>query len=380
MRNYALMAVRFISGLGCVLSLGCGPKPTHRKLANHVNLPPAPEKSSSADDASALWFTTSNYTTGGTLGRLDLKTGAINRAVMTVSSDTQIFADGQQGLFLLSRIKNDGVTLLKGPLAHVSVFYSLPKGSNPQHVLRDREGRVWVTLQESNDLLVLSSDLTKQETSINLRALALSEEPGALGDLAHLYQVDEEHIAVTAQRLHRSVRAWKPDAQSGFAVINSKSLIVESTQLLVVPNPIKLGRAESKVVIIGGGDFSTPDGATAKLLSFAPNSFTESVFTDLGGKVLAADLSVEAEAPTMIVWYPNQNKSCVQLGSTKIICEGNSLNEGYVFNAIHRIGSRVFVSYYGADEAQMWLITLGQATSVQKIPMDLPIISMSGGL
>lgn len=390
MRVYSLILFKYSLGVSIAFVLGCGPRPVHKKWPDHVSLPPAPEKPTRADETKALWFTTSNYATGGTLGRLDLTTGAINRTVMTVGSDTQIFPDTDQGLFLLNRMIGDGVTVLKGASAQVSGFYSLNKGSNPQQALRDHQGRVWVSMLESNDILVLSPDLQRQEASISLENLKVPDLADAMPNLAQLYQVDDEHMMVTAQRIHRFVRAWKPDAQSGLAVINTKSLMVDFTQLLSVPNPIQLGRSQNKLVIVGGGDFSTREGLSAKLAHFESPSFaegnfnreifTEGIYSDIDGKILAADLSVGSEAPAMIVWYPKENKSCVQVGLIKVICEGSSLNEGYVFNAIRRLGSRIFVAYYGADEAQLWILTTGESASLQKIPMDLPIVSMSGGL
>lgn len=364
--------------------IACDPKPKRAPLPNHVELEKKDPSATEDSTSRALWFTTTNYATGGTLGRLDLQTGQLDRNVLTVGSDTLVVSDLPQGIFLLNRMTADSVSALKGERAELSAHYVLDKKSNPQAILRDRLGHVWVTNQSRNEILVLDESMNQQIASVDLRSLALKTETEELAYLAQLFQIESGPIFVTAQRMHRTVRSWKPDALSGIASINPQTFIVDSAQLLPIPNPIQLGKSAGKITMIGAGDLSAKDGlegAVATLDLNEGSGFSVRDNAPLGGKVLGADTSVESEDPTMIVWYPRENKSCVQVGKTRIVCDGNALNEGYVFNAIHRIGSLIFVAYYGEGEAQLWIITLTQSSfDLKKVAMDLPILSFCGGL
>jgi hypothetical protein len=356
----------------------CGGKPNSTPLPDHMTIPQN-EKTEDSTSVFALWFTTSNYSTGGKLGRLDLKTGFINRSVLSVGTDTQIFTDGTKGLLLLSRMNLDSVTALNGSNAEVTGYYSLPKRIKPQGATRDSHGRVWVTTQESNQVFILSPDLKTQVGNVNLSVLKESSAPNSLADLAQIIPLDKNHMTVSAQRLHRSVSAWKPDSQSGFAVVNTDSLQIEYSGFVNVSNPIQMANHAGKTTIVGAGDLSSSEGDHARIAILSGSQYAVESSNDISAKVVAADLSTQGEPPTVIAWYQKENKSCIEIGTTQFICDGSALNQGYVFNSVRRLGKSIFISYIGSNNAELWIVRIDGGAPIQKIPMDMPIQSMTFG-
>ncbi len=273
-----LLLISFLSG--------CSKKPTSAELPDRVVLP------KSEESANALWFTTTNLSTGGKLGRLDLKTGIVNRSIMVVGPDAQIFPDGSKGLFLLTRMSQDAVTALEGSEGKIVGHFSLPTRINPQMALRDSKGKVWVTLQESNSISVLAPDLKSQVGGVDLSSLKDSNDEGELADLAQIAFVDDSRVMISAQRLHRSVAAWKPDKFSGIAIVNTESLAVEFSGLLEVSNPTQIEYRDGVTTIAGMGDLSAPDGEPARTASFTGLNFQPVSSVLSPGKILATDISV----------------------------------------------------------------------------------------
>jgi hypothetical protein len=351
-------------------------------LPDRVNLPEHPVANEKGYYPSALWFTTSDYSSGGTLGRLDLNTGVINRIVRIVGGDTEVVQDAPNGIFLLHRMNQDGVTSLKGAEGVVSGFYSLPKGSNPQHAVRDSSGRIWLSTLESDSVSILAPDLKSELAKVDLSALAVANPKKPMASLAQLLPVDNSKMLVTAQRIHRTFSAWRPDQVSGLAVVDTQNLKVVSTHFIPVPNPIHIGWSQNSITVIGAGDLTVKDGFMGRLMSFSEDKLLDGDLKplDFFGKILAADLNTTNAEPALIVWYPQENKSCVQIGQLKFVCEGSSLNEGYVFNSIRRWGNLIFVAYYAADEPQLWVISLTSLHLIEKVSMNLPILSMGFGL
>lgn len=338
---------------------------THTK--NAVAMPPA------------LWFASSD-SSSGFLGRLDLKKGDLKFDVLPVDADTVVFQDGAEGLFLLARGFLGSVRVLRGPEARVDGYKSLPPPrpsvyANAQGVARDLKGRVWVTTMESNNVLVFSADLRQQVGSVDLSSLKESNEPDAVADLAQIAKLDDGHMVVTAQRLHRLVRGMPPAAQSGLAVIDIETLKPVSSGLVNLVNPMQMAVGNGKVTIVGGGDLFAPEGPTGRIAGFSGASLVMDTPEDLPCKIPYADLTMDGEPPAIIAWYPKENKSCVQIGQRKLACDDG----GFVFFAIKRAGDSIFVSFKDPGHAQLWVLDANGVAETKKYDVKMPIQSMSFG-
>lgn len=384
MRNFALklfvIGQFFLLVLFSLLNISCGPRPKVLKLSTQIEVNKNISKNSSLKGPTGLWFTSSNSTNGGLLGRIDLRTGVINRNIKMIGPDSIILPDDSTHLFLLSRMNHDGISRLKGIDAEVESFYGFAKGSNPQQALRDNNGQVWLTLQDSNEVKILNSSLSSQVGRIDLSFFAVENSFGGFADLSQIFQFDSDHLVVLAQRMHRSLQSWIPDRQSGLAVINKNTFTLESSRLLEIANPIQIGRFKEKTYIVGGGDYSQPKSVMGDYFKFTNLTFSDVESVKTRGKILGATINSEVETPLFIVWYPELNKSCIESETRQLVCEENSASQGYVFNSILAYGSQVFVSYYGNFKSELWIINFDNEMKIQKVAMNLPILSMSFGL
>jgi hypothetical protein len=378
--------------------LGCAPSPKAPSWSHQMHLPDGVISLSNRDARGGLWFVTSNYSTGGTLGRIDLKTGKINSKLLLVGADTQLFPDGKDGLFILNRMRQDSVTAVQGPFAKATAYRQLPRGSNPQAVVRDRQGRVWLTLSETDQVLALSEDLTNTVAALDFSHLAadhrlsggrpnvapgigvVSEVKVNKADLASMLLLGENRLLVAAQRLHREGGPWRPDPQSALIEIDTEALKVSSTQFLAAANPQQLGVVENSVWLVGGGDFSSRDGSLGSLLRFPDLGVSRAPEHEESlGKILAVDFSEPLEVPILIVWYPQQQQSCVEFNQVKLVCAGNSSNQGYVFSHLRRLGSHIFVTYQDQYTQEIWLVSVRDRKVEQKVSVALPVMSLSFG-
>lgn len=370
----------------------CSEKPKKKVLASDISLDFIAHKDSEAFPK-GLWFTGVNFVNGGYLGRLDLETGAMNRSLLKIGPDTIVLPDStQDGLLLLNRGGQEAIARLIGVKAEMEFTRSLPQWSNPQNAARDSHGNIWVTFLELNEVHVYSPDLKNELAKVDLSNLGLKGADGEWNtDLGPMAMRDDKTMIIAAQRLHRE-KSWSPDLFSGLALINIDSFQIESMQLVALPNPILLSkdRVHNQTILIGRGDYVDPKGAMGQYAMINDKSLSLSSSTQLEGKVVSADEGVEGGPPALIVLYPTENKSCVQRGTIKIICEINADNGGYVFSSIRQSGNIIFVSYYGNQSSELWILTLSKGfsssitstypeVSLQKIPMDLPIFSLSFG-
>ena len=370
----------------------CSEKPKKKVLDSVISLDFIAHKDSKTFPK-GLWFTGLNFVNGGYLGRLDLETGSINRSLLKIGPDTIVLPDStQDGLLLLNRGGQEALARLVGVKAEMEFTQSLPQWSNPQSVVRDSRGNIWVTFLELNEVRVYSPDLKNELAKVDLSNLGLKGIDGkGNADLGPMAMMDDKTIIIAAQRLHRE-KSWSPVLFSGLALINIDNFQLESTQLVALPNPILLSkdRVHDQTILIGRGDYVDPAGAMGQYAIINDKTLSLSSSTLLEGKVVAADEGGRGDPPALIVLYPSENKSCVQRGSIKIICEINADNGGYVFSSIRQSGNIIFASYYGHQSSELWILTLPKEfsssvsvtsteVSLQKIPMDLPIFSLSFG-
>lgn len=373
----------FFSFLIWSLLLACDQKPKIIETPNGVE-PPFLNYKGEGPFPKGLWFTGVNFVSGGYLGRLDLKTGEIKRKLLRIGPDTIVVPDSTwESLFVLSRGGQESMAKVKNINGEIEVSRSLPALSNPQAVVSDLKGQVWVSFLELNEVHVYSKDLKSLVAQVDLSSLALKGSDNHWhADLGPMALIDENTILVAAERLHRD-QAWAPDSHAGLAFINTNNYQVESTHLIGAANPVYIGTdpLNSRVLVVGKGDLSLASGIMGQFLFFNKNDLATAPLHFMSGKIIDADFVAGADFPALIVWYPQENKSCIQIGSTPLLCDGHSENNGYVFSAIRQIGNIIFVAYYGNQSSELWMITHGAAAviSVQKIPMDLPIFSLSFG-
>jgi hypothetical protein len=373
--------VRFLLVFGLSFWCACGPRPDRIQPDNQVNLPPQ----NVSVQQKAVWFATSNYTQGGTLARLDLATGDLNQRVLDIGPDVIIFPDGSEGLLALNRttIGRDSLMALTGPGAAVSGVALLPGQMNPQGVARDAQGRPWVVGLESNRVHVLSADLSGPLGTVDLSGLVEADSTDGVAELAHVTQLGEDRMVISAQRLRRTAGLWPPEPQSGIAIVRSESLELEYLGMVNVPNPTAIFAdlvsfaQDPRVIVLGSGDLSggTITGASS---SFSPRLREEDSAVRFPYRIIFAHFWQPDQPPAVIAWYKQENKSCVQIGEKKLICEGSLANGGYVFNRVLRHGNLVFVSYIASGASELWIVSVEDG-SVRKVSMRLPIESMSFG-
>ena len=390
MRNFDLKIIFSL------LLISCAPRPEKTTASDHVHISQQDEGVKEQVAQKAIWISTTNYSSGGALERLDLQTGDITHGVLATGPDVQIFQDklqdGKEGLFLLTRMHQDSVTTLSGSKAQVVGQTPLPENSNPQSVARDSMGRVWVTSMDSNSVQIFSPDLKSPVGSVDLSALKEENSTDGFAELAQVIAVDADRMAVSAQRLRRSVSYWKPEAQSGLSVVNIHTLKSESTSFIPAANPNLLFAhlspvtQDAQVYVIGSGDLGSAQGAASGITLFSTQQQSTVSTVNYSYRILAADLHLPTEPPAIIAWYQADKKSCVQIGDQKLVCEGSDADGGYVFNKILRYGNSIFVSYVAMDTAQLWVIPVSDYLSepaalsqIQKLNMSLPISSMSFG-
>lgn len=363
-----------------VILVGCGDRPKKSPVQDHVDLP----AQSGGLEQKAVWIATTNYDSGGTLARLDLSSGSFTQRVLDIGPDVLIFQDDADGLFLLSRGREDSITLVRGAEATVAARVALPQGINAQAVARDSLGRVWVTCLDSNDVMLFSSDLSVQVGAVDLSSLREENSADGYAELAQVTALDSDRMVVSAQRLRRGVGNWRPDPMSGLAIINIHSLQVEYLGLVEVSNPMAvLARKEpanlsSSILVVGGGDLVSAQGQRASISRFEVHDRSWATPSIHSYNVLSAFFSSMSEEPSLIAWYRSEHQSCVQVGARKVVCDGSRSNAGYVFNRVIRESNRLFVSYIGTQSPQLWIVPM-DGSEPQKVRMRLPIESMSFG-
>lgn len=367
-----------------LLSGGCVEQPRKNQFSEFITPRWIPHKGEGSLPK-ALWFTGANFTTGGYLGRLDLETGRIQRSLLRVGPDAIVISDSSESLFLLSRYAQDAVAVVKGADAQIQHSMALPLDSNPQSAVRDQRGNIWISFLNLNEVYSYSADLKSLLAKVDLTTLGVQNHTSGKvnADLGAMVLWDSETLLVSAQRLHRD-RSWVPDRYSGFAFVNTVRQEVESTHLVEVSNPLLVARdesAQSQIVVVGKGDLSDSLGVMGQVLWFEEGMKKKVQTQTLSGKIIAADFSGKNNEPALVVWYPQENKSCLQLGSWSLLCEGSSENLGYVFSSIRYFGNIIFVSYYSHQSSELWVVNFDEhdGVQVQKIPMDLPVMSLSFG-
>ena len=368
--------------------ISCQPMLRPQKLSGNVEFPPNLDLKGDSNLPPALWFVTSNFSTAGSLGRLDLKNGDLNHSVKAVGTDCLIKEDHKSNLLLLSRTSPESLSILSGASATTQYQLIVPDGTNLQTALRDSRDLIWFTSLESNKLKAFSSDLTKLEIEVDLTILANIQTQSKNTDLSALIEDKNGNIWVSAQRMKRTSQAWIPSEESGFASLSIamspsldgfKSVKVESFSFLKLVNPIDIGLQGDDFILVGGGDWSqkTKNKGSIALIELNQNNLKS--ISEFSGYILDSDFSMKNQPPNLIVWYPELNKSCLNIGLDVILCEEDLLMRGYVFSRVKRTRDFIFVSYSNSKLAQLWIIDIEKKTVVKKINMAQPIMSMSFG-
>lgn len=373
----------FVLGfLWVALGLACSPRP-ERPDPGLGRFQIQPLKA----EAGGLWFVTSNYATGGTLGRVDLNSGAVSGDLGIVGSDVRLHSDGQN-LVVLSRFYPDSVSLIAEPNGKVHQTWSLPANANAQAVARDGSNQWWIAYQnldevhafDGNGVRVAQVDLSSMRFgNSTLDASALAVFPNG-------------QLALLGQRLQRSSSRWVPSPQSSIGFIDREKLKVEASYLVDVSNPLAMAarvanedrRSASgigdQLVIAGAGDLTLSAGHKGAIESFLLQDigFSSKKGNRLSPESLIVAVDLSFEKPLSIAWYPDENKSCINAGTDEILCEYSARSKGYVFNAVAGAQGIIFVSYIADSKAELWAIDPIRKT-VQRIRVSAPIQSISSG-
>lgn len=334
----------------------------------------------------AVWLATSNYSSGGSLGRLDLTTGLLNAKVKAIGSDAVIFDDpagpAGAGLLVLHRMTQDAVIALQGPTAQFKGQFKLVESVNAQAALRDTQGRVWVTAYESNSVTVLGPDLHSVAGSIDLGGLVEPDSVDHLAELSQMVELSNGQVLVSAQNLNRMAGGWVTNPESSYALIDKATLGVEFSGRMAAPNPVRLQAQGNSAWVVGSGDLSSIgplvgsiglfSGVTRQLVNQASGQ------ASAAARILDAGFKDGANAPAVIAWYPQVNQSCIEQAGRKILCAGDAQNGGYVFNKLLWVGDALMISYVGDQNAELWVVSL-QGGDPIKLSLPMQIVSMSFG-
>jgi len=369
---------------GICLLCACSKRPVAKDIPEEINMgtPAGDETPHVHKNPDGLWLALTDFSTVGKLSRLDLKTGKITHNVLNTGTDVAIYPDSvtsYEGLFLLTRMQSDSITVLKGRGAEIVANKALPDAINPQAVIRDAEQRVWWVGQESNHVEVLTPDLKQAVAHFDLTSFA---DPGdGLAELSSLTLIGTGQVAVTAQRLNRGMQIWVPEPLSGLAWINTQTLTYEKRQLVPVVNPISaFSTGPGLLSLVGAGDLSLSD-KTRMGSVFRANGVNEADFRSTPSNALILDSSFAWDGKrAWIEWMPDQEKSCVHFEDRTLVCDSG--NGGYIFNRLTLVNNTVYVSYIMERNAQLWVIpTLGDdvASRIQKVALPMQTQSLSLG-
>ncbi|MEW6056994.1 MAG: hypothetical protein AB1540_10305 [Bdellovibrionota bacterium] len=328
------------------------------------------------NQANGLWLSTTNYQNGGKLFRLDLKSDSKSKEILVTGNDVRLLTDGNDGIFMLTRQTKDSLSRLKGQDGQIEKRIELPEGSNPQYATRDSLGRVWVSSFESNTVDVFSADLSQRVGGIDLGTLKDPSDSSA--ELSQILWLSGGRMAVVAQRLARG-RVWAPEPQSGLAIIDIRSLALEFTMPIDVPNPIAAKSEKDQVLVIGSGDLSQTKDLKAREARYSLVSAQANELRDLPGIVIDVSFGSFEDSTTALTWYPAENKSCIAVEDRQILCESTPAQcQGYTFSKVHRIGDVVFASYVACGNAELWAIPV-DGSAIEKHAFEMRIESMTHG-
>lgn len=362
------------------LNISCESKPEKVPFPNHFEPNRLFEETKLEEGMRGLWFTGTNFVSGGYLGRIDLLSGEIRSSILPVGPDTLVLPDlFRKNIFILSRSQHDGIGIMNADHSKIEAYYAFPKDSNPQSAVRDSEGRVWVTLFESNEVQVLSPDLSHKVGGVDLSLVAPTRSKDSLADLGPIAFIDNSTILVGALQLDREMGSWNPSKNSNLVEIDPSTLLVKKISELAISNPLLISHSKDKTFLVGRGDFTNPKDVSGAFWVESPTNSNILKHNFFGGAIVAADINRFLGEPVVAVWYPSNKQSCIYVGIKQILCDGNEKNDGYIFTNLLSQGNIIFVAYTSEGFSELWIIPINQPNQIKKLVMTLPIFSLSFG-
>lgn len=361
MRNFALIVFSFL--------IACSPQAEKIEAPRKLEFPSGLKLKSTGKKA--LWMVTSNYSTGGRLVRLDLESGLITPTGV-VGADAELVDDGDS-FFILSRLSNDSIGRVADSTGKIGNVFRLPPRSNPQWAARDSLNRVWVTMQEIDDVLILDSELRVELGRVDLSFFKTADGNATLGAIQ---MFDHHRMLVTAQRIHRTANKWVPDFSSGIALINL-NLQVDAHNLISLTNPIAIRNFNGETEVVGGGDYSEhllENGAFSAIDQYGRSKSHYAVHGNTQKIV-----KIAPHSDTYIRLDNVFKIGCIVSNRKALYCEESLAEGGYVFSAIHQVGDVIFVAYKGNRKSELWIMSASEAFATHKFTIDLPIMSFAFG-
>jgi hypothetical protein len=315
-----------------------------------------------------------------TLNQYSLTSKKWRYQILPFGSDAKIFPDSQsKNLFILQRMQRDALYLFNPQTQQIVHEYTLPEGINPQSVYRDPQGLVWLTCYETNDVMILSEDLSREVTRISLDSLKDDSDPSA--ELGHIAPLDKEarFMGVLAQRIQRGpLGRWIPALQGGIAVIDRQTKQVLHTYLLPLSNPhnFHFSPERQQVTVMGSGDLTLNFQSAGKVLvlndkfyersSLDENDIEQNISFSKQELLLDADWTAQDEWLALI-WKPKKQKTCLQQGLKELFCEKDEM-VGYVMGQMTIAQSSVYGNLSTGLNHFLWKYDLHTQT-LTKMPL-----------
>ncbi len=373
-----LFTINYLT-ISMLLIYSCSKTPQKTVFKDSINKEVVSLLQNDLDVQKGLWLVISDYQVSSLI-RIDLESGKIERNKLPTVADSVIYPDGEEGLFLLNRMNSDSIHILKGKDAQVISSIPLTDRVNPQHAIRDKDNRVWVISQDSNNVSVYSSN-AQLIKKIDLSGLKDSFDSYA--ELSYLIELPNGDILVTASRMKRNFSGynWVPEKQSGVAIIDHEILETKKEQLIDIANITK-GFVDDRndVILIGNGDVSSIRSQNSGIGFFDYNgeglkSLNTNMFHEY--TILDSYYSKKDNTHSYIAWYRDQKKSCIHHENKILYCESDN-SVGYIFEKIVSVDNIIFVSFVKNWNPKLLMIRKDHQ-QVWELDLVMPIVSISRG-
>lgn len=375
-------------GLFIVAITACRPVPKK----NTFNDRPFSDNVINGLQGRSLWTLSTDYTTEGSVGRLDSQTSQWKQGLFSTTPDSGLVrSDRPDELFVLSRMQGcgqsaDSVLVLTGSEAKLKSRHYFPCFSesdgtqvamNPSFALRDPNGSIWVSFLNSNHIYQFSDDFSRELGSTDLTLLKDSAD--AYAEPATM-MIHGDSLIVGLQRLQRKYQggfAWVPSETSALAFINRSNGELTNHTFPSLSNLFLIYQKDSDLVAIGSGDLSQTTTKLGTKASLSSTTFETKSQRDLG-LVLSADWDPIREKLFSIRWLPSENKSCVREEEETLTCETDPALKGYLFTQLKIIGDIMFVTFKNLQQTQLWAYDLNKRTW-ERADVRIPIVSLTDG-
>lgn len=360
-----------------IFAVGCGSKPKKKSTGDKIL---------QQDSASVgLWAVTGD-STSQKISRFDLaKGGAEKRTIEAPSTDTVLSGDSSQ-LFVLSRFGTFSISRFgdaTGALKDETKLAKLEaKDPNPQEVLVDAKGKIWVTDLFANSVRVYKNGLGSAPETIDLSLMA-AEEADKLAEIKPLALTIDGYVIVGGQMLQQNTD-WEVQNYSRIAWIDATTLKVLHIQTVPVPNLNKIIPLSSgKLLVVGSGlqKMGGTNGATMELTYQVKDDaviVTPSAPVSLEGKVMDVAYSNTTKKTYFLIWETKEAKEaryCVKSENLEIVCSPDFLST----ILIHK--DRAYVGMSGVKTSEVWILDLSAEPPklLRKVSLSAHLYSLSFG-